>query len=135
MFEAASEHGGSFDTAQIPTHLKQHVSDLLIAGNAGAAQRRASEMSKRLNISVDSVMVEFGMDITLVHNYVMENHAGDADHVVYFYDKDAIKRTVLNPYEMVEDKSARYGKGSILFCEETLEVSNPNSVGMIIGAS
>ena len=135
MFRVASEHGGSFDTAQIPTHLKQSVSDLLIAGNGGAAQRRASEMSKRLNISVDSVMVEFGMDITLVHNYIMENHANDADHVIYFYDKDAVKRTVLNPYEMVEDKSARYGKGSILFCEETLEVSNPNSVGMIIGAS
>ena len=127
-----SENGGNIDTAMVPTGLKAGFSNLLIAGNGGAAQRRADEMSKRLNLSVDSVLTEFGFDVTIVHNYIQQGRQ-DGDKTVYLFDKSAIKRTVLQPYDFQEDMSARYGKGGIIFCEETLEVSAPNSLAMIMG--
>ena len=132
--QVANDHGGMFDTVQIPSRNKRTVSKLLIDGDGGAAQRRASEMSKRLNIMVESVLTEFN-DLTLVHNYIMQNYAADARNVLYFYASEDIKRTVLTPYDMEIDGRAFYGKGALLFCEETLEVRATNNLGMIIGIS
>ena len=118
----------------IPTGMKTRVSDLLIAGNGGAAERRASEMAKKLNIAVDQVMTEFGFDITLMHNYIMQLYAGPGTaETIYLYDSGALKRSVLQEYDFDPDLRGRYGKAGIIFCEETLEVADPSSVAMISG--
>ena len=135
VFQVTSENGGTLDTMQIPTGLKTHVSNLLIAGNGGAAERRASEMASKLNLAVDTVMTEFGYTIDLVSNYIMQRFATDADSVVYAYNSSSIKRTVLQSYDMEQDGTARYGKGAIVFCEETMEVADPSNVAMIVGAT
>ena len=135
VFQVVSENGGDLNMAMIPTGLKQAVSDLLIAGNGGAAERRASEMAKRLNIMVDSVLVEFGFDITLHHNYIMQNFANDATSSLYLFDIGKLYRTILEPYTMEMDRQARKGKASLLFCEETLEARDPSSIAVITNAS
>ncbi len=128
----AHDNGGMFNTVQIPTGMKRAVTKLLIDGDGGAAQRRADAMSKRLNIMVDSVLTEYN-DLALVNNYIMQGFAGDASSAMFFYDSSMINRTVLQPYDMEVDGTARYGKGALLFCEETVEVRAPNSLGIIFG--
>lgn len=136
-FRAVSENGGNINTAQIPTGLKQHVTSLLIngTGTGAAAQRRASEMADKLNLAIDTVVTEFGFTLDLVSNYIMQRFANDANSVIFMYDSGALKRSVLSPFEMVEDKAARYGKGAIVTCDETLEVGDPASVAMIVNAA
>ena len=134
-FQEISENGGMVNTAQVPTGLKVHVSNLLINGASGAAQRRADEMASKLNLAVDTVMTEFGYTIDIVSNYIMANHAQDASSVIFMYDSSALKRSVLAPFEMKEDLSARYGKGAIIVCDETLEVRDPASVAMVVNAT
>ena len=133
IFQVVSENGGDLNTAMIPTGLKTAVTKLLIDGNGGAAQRRADEMSRRVNIAVDAVMAEFVGEVSLVHNYIMQSFAGDASNSIYLYDNSKIKRTVLQSYDMEVDQTARYGKGAIVFCEETIEVADPSSLAMVIG--
>ena len=135
VFQVVSENGGMLDTMQIPTGLKTHITDLLIAGNGGAAQRRADEMASMLNLAVDTVMTEFGYTIDLVSNYIMQRFTDDASSVLFMYDSSSLKRTVLQSYDMEQDGTARYGKGAIVFCEETLEVSDPSNVAMIFDAT
>ena len=135
VFQVTSENGGMLDTMQIPTGLKTAITDLLIAGNGGAAQRRADEMASKLNLAVDTVMTEFGYTIDLVSNYIMQRFAGDSASALFAYDSSSIKRTVLQSYDLEQDGTARYGKGAIVFCEETLEVSDPSNVAYIFGAS
>ncbi len=134
-FQTVSENGGNINMAMVPTGLKAAVSDLLIAGNGGAAQRRASEMAKRLNLAVDSVLTEFGYDITIAHNYIMQNQSADASSSVYLYNTDSINRTVMQPYTLEMDQTARFGKAGILFCAETLEVQAPNELALIFGVT
>ena len=135
IFEQVSQNGGMINTAQIPTGLKTRVSDLLIGGQAGAAERRASEMASKLNLAVDTVLTEFGFTVDLVANYIMQRFAADASSVVYFYDSSKIKRSILQPFDMDEDLQGRYGKGAVVFCEETMEVADPSSVAFIGNAS
>lgn len=132
VLQAGSETGAMYDTIQVPTGLKRAVSDLLIAGQGGAAERRASELSKRVNLAVDSVLTEFGYDLSIVHNYIMQ--LGGAANNVVIYNKDSIKRTVMQPFTMEMDGVARFGKAGIIFCAETVEVENPKDVAVIIGA-
>ena len=135
VFQVTSENGGMLNTAQIPTGLKTKVTSLLISGVGGAAQRRADEMAAKLNLAVDTVMTEFGYTIDLVSNYIMQRHADDASSMIMFYDSSMMKRSVLQSYDMEEDKSARYGKGGIVFCEESLEVKDPSSLAILVDAS
>lgn len=127
-FEALSENGGMIDTIQVPTRLKTGVSRILIAGNGGAAQRRADEMSAKINLGVDTIVTDFGFTVDVVPNYIMQRFAGDANSTIIGYASESLKRTILQPYDMEEDRRARYGKGSILFCEETLEVKDPTNL-------
>ena len=124
-------NGGKPNMAMVPPAYKAQFSNLLIAGNGGAAERRATEMSKRLNIAVDSVLTEFGFDIHIAPNYVM-NDSG-ADNTVLVYDTSAIKKAIMTPVTIRDDQQGRYGKAAIMFEECTLEVRNPNSIGVAIG--
>ena len=133
LMKTMFDNGGKPTAAQVPSGLKTRVSELLIAGNGGAAQRRASEMSKKVNLAVDAVMTDFGFDISIIPNYIMENHAEDASAAVYFYDPAMVKIANMTDTTVEEDGTARYGKGAIMFCEKSIEYRNPNSQGMIIG--
>ena len=105
----------------------------MIAGNGGAAQRRASELSKRVNLAVDSVLTEFGYDLSIVHNYIMQK--GGATNNVVIYNTESVQRTVMQPFTMEMDQTARFGKAGIIFCAETLTVMNPKDIAVIIGAT
>lgn len=129
--QVGSETGSMFNIAMVPTGLKKAVSDLLIAGNGGAAQRRASELSKRVNLAVDSVLTEFGYDLSIVHNYIMQR--GGASSNVVIFNSDSVERTVMQPYTMEMDGVARFGKAGIIFCAETLTVKNPVDVAVMMG--
>ena len=133
VLQVGSETGAMYNAVQVPAGLKRSVSQLLIAGNGGAAERRASEMSKRVNLAVDSVLTEFGYDLSIIHNYIMQR--GGAANNVVVYNTDSIERTVMQPYTMEMDGTARFGKGGIIFCAETLTVKNPKDVAVIIGAA
>ena len=124
--------GGKPTMAQIPSGLKTSVSAALIDGGSGSAQRRADEMAKKLNLAVMGVMTDFGFDIALVPNYIMHSHSG-ATNTILFYNPKDIKRSILTPLATEEDRQARYGRAAIMYCEETLEVMNPHSVGFIAG--
>ena len=127
--------GGKPTMAQIPSGLKTSVSSALIdGGNDGAASRRADEMAKKLNLAVMGVMTDFGFDIALVPNYIMHSHSGGVNTILVYNPKD-VKRSVLTPMATEEDRVARYGRAAIMYCEETLEVMNPHSVGVIVGVS
>lgn len=126
--------GGKPTMAQIPSGLKSSVSSALIDGGSGSAQRRADEMAKKLNLAVMGVMTDFGFDISLVPNYIMHSHSGAANAILV-YDPKMVKRSVLTPMATEEDRVARYGRAAIMYCEETLEVMNPHSVGVIAGVT
>lgn len=129
-----SLNNGSLTHFQVPTSLKQTVSNLLIAGNGGAAERRADAMADKVNIAVDMVTMEFGFRVAIYPNYIMQAHTGGGSRQsILGYDPAALKRSVLTPMTTEEDGTARYGKGYIMYCDESLEVSNPNSVGVIAG--
>lgn len=132
------DNGGMLKRAQVPTSLKADVSDAFIAGNAGAAQRRADSMATKVTTYVDVIMLEFGMSVALMPNYIMQNYNNAASignsgvpNTVFLYDPSMIKRSVLTPLTSEEDGTARYGKGYIMFCEETLEIMNPNSLAAV----
>ena len=125
--------GGKPSVAQIPSGLKTSVSAALISGSDGAAQRRADEMAKKLNIAVMGVMTDFGFDISLVPNYIMNMSAVGSNKSILVYDPKMVKRAILTPMATEEDRVARYGRAAIMYCEETLEVMNPHAVGAIVG--
>ena len=121
LLQTMYTNGGKPNMAMVPPHLKAQFSKLLIAGNGGAAERRATEMSKRLNIAVDSVLTEFGFDIHITPNYVMGpggNTApigSGAGNTVLVYDTSAVKKAVMTPVTIRDDQQARYGKAAIMF--------------------
>ena len=136
------DNGGMLKTAQIPTSRKSTVSNLFIAGNGGAAQRRADNMASKVATYVDMIMIEFGFQVSLYPNYVMENYNSatattgvGVPNMMFIYDPSMIKRSVLTGLTTEEDGTARYGKGYIMYCEETLEIMNPNSLSAVVGFS
>ena len=134
-FEVAFNNGGMIKAAQVPTRMKAAVSNALIGGNGGAAERRASEMAKRVNLAVDSVVTEFGFDVSIMPNYIMDQHASDANSSIVWYNPDTINVAKLQDYSIEVDGTARYGKGSIIFCDKTLEVEKPNDIIATIGVA
>ena len=120
---------------QVPTMLRVGVSAAFVDGTGNvAAQRRIDEMAKKLNISIMGVVTDFGYDIGFTTNYIMDQYSGAANALVV-YEPGKLKRSVLTPMFTEEDKVARYGRAAIMGCEETLEVQNPKSVGVIVGVS
>ena len=89
-------------------------------------------MAKKLNLSVMGVMTDFGFDLALIPNYIMHSYSG-APNAIVVYDPAMVKRSILTPLATEEDRQARYGRAAIMYCEETVEVMNPRSVGVIVG--
>ena len=129
--------GGKPNVAFIPVGVRTAVSSLFADGSSGSAERRIDAMMKKLNISIMGVMTDFGVDIALVHDYIMDGPAGGtgsgADNVILLADTSKVKRSLLTPVATEEDRVARYGRAAIMYCEETTEVMNPNGLGAITG--
>ena len=99
----------------------------------GAASiRRLESMEKKLNISIAAVMTDFGVDLGIVPNYVMDhaNSAGVSD-VMYIYDTAMVKKAVLRPMKVGKLDDRGDGKQALITEECTIEVMNPNAVGLI----
>ena len=125
--------GGKPSMMQVPTMLRTDVSAAFANGQGDVgAQRRIDEMAKKLNISIMGVVTDFGYDIGFTTNYVMDQYAGSANTLLV-YDPKMAKRSILTPMATEEDRVARYGRAAIMYCEETLEIMNPRSFGVIVG--
>ena len=130
--------GGKPNMAMIPVGIRSAVSALFFGGGSNPiSQRNIDAMASKLRISLMGVMTDFGVDLMFAHNDIMD-HSGTssgADETIVLYDTSKVKRSVLTPVMHEEDRQARYGRAGILYCEETLEVTNPNSVAVIVGVT
>ena len=131
--------GGKPNVAFIPVGIRTAVSALFADGSSGSAERRIDAMMKKLNISIMGVATDFGVDLALVHDYIMDgpgtSTGSGAGNVILLADTSKLKRSVLTPMATEEDRVARYGRAAIMYCEETLEVQNPNGLGAIVGVT
>lgn len=130
--------GGKPNVAFIPVGMRTAVSALFADGSSGSAERRIDAMMKKLNISIMGVSTDFGVDLALVHNYIMDGPSGStggagSGNTILLADTSKAKRSVLTPMMTEEDRIARYGRLALMVCEETLEIQNPNSFGAIVG--
>lgn len=99
----------------------------------GAASiRRLESMEKKLNISIAAVVADFGVDFAIVPNYVMDhaNSAGNNDPM-YMFDSSMVKTAMLRPLKVGKLDDRGDGKQALITEECTLQVMNPNAVGII----
>lgn len=117
------------------SHLrKPSFSALLSEGSTTSiSERRLNAMESKLNIAISGVMTDFGFDIALVPNYVMGQFGNGTANVAYAYDSSMLKSAVLRPLHTTKLDDAGDGKRGLILEECTLEVMNPNAVGMIFG--
>ena len=129
-------NGGKPNMLMTSARRRTAVSALFNADNTtGAASiRRLEAMEKKLNISIAAVMTDFGVELGIVPNYVMDkaNTAG-ANDVMYIYDTSMVKKAVLRPMKVGKLDDRGDGKQALITEECTIEVMNPNAVGMIGG--
>ena len=99
----------------------------------GAASiRRLESMEKKLNISIAAVVADFGVDFGIVPNYIMDiANPGAANQVMYMFDSSMVKSAMLRPLSVGKLDDRGDGKQALITEECTLEVMNPNSVGVI----
>lgn len=130
--------GGKPNMAVMPVGVRSAVSALFFGGGSNAiSQKNIDAMASKLRISIMGVVTDFGVDLGFAHNDIMD-HSGTssgADELILMYDTSKLKRSLLTPEMHEEDKQARYGRAGILYCEETLEVTNPNSIAVIAGVT
>ena len=94
--------------------------------------RRLDSMESKLNISIAAVITDFGVDLGIVPNYIMDhaNGPGNTD-IMYMFDSAALKTAMLRPLHTTKLDDAGDGKRGMIVEECTLQVMNPNSVGII----
>ena len=131
-------NGGKPNMLMTSARRRTAVSNLFASDTTtGAASiRRLEAMEKKLNISIAAVMTDFGVDLGIVPNYVMDkaNTAG-ANDVMYIYDTSMVKKATLRPMKVGKLDDRGDGKQALITEECTIEVMNPNAVGMIGGIS
>ena len=98
--------------------------------------RRLEAMEKKLNISIAAVMTDFGVDLGIVPNYVMDiANPAAASNVMYIYDTAMVKKATLRPMKVGKLDDRGDGKQALITEECTIEVMNPNAVGLIGGVA
>ncbi len=132
-FEVLSENGGDLNTLMTPTGLKPAVRKIYVS-NGAVAERRADNMTAKLNVSVDMIMTDFNQDVALVPNYMMTSFAGDASQCLYGFDSNKMMRGILQEYALREDGGAHRGIKAQMDCEETFIAKDPSSMLVIANA-
>ena len=127
-------NGGKPNVIMMSHLRKPSFSALLSEGSTTSiSERRLNAMESKLNIAISGVMTDFGFDIALVPNYVMGQFSNGTANVAYAYDSSMLKSAVLRPLHTTKLDDNGDGKRGLIVEECTLEVMNPNSVGMIFG--
>lgn len=95
--------------------------------------RRLESMEKKLNISISAVVTDFGVDLGIVPNYIMDiaNANTPAADYMYIFDSSMVKTAMLRPLTVGKLDDRGDGKQALITEECTLEVMNPNSIGVI----
>ena len=95
--------------------------------------RRLEAMEKKLNISIAGVVTDFGVDLGIVPNYIMDiaNANTPAADFMYIFDSSMVKMATLRPLKVGKLDDRGDGKQALITEECTLQVMNPNSVGVI----
>ena len=104
-------------------------SDTTTGPASNTSIRRLESMEKKLNISIAAVVTDFGVDLGIVPNYIMD--LASANSVMYMFDSSMVKSAMLRPLSVGKLDDRGDGKQALITEECTLEVMNPNSVGVI----
>lgn len=104
----------------------------LFSTSMQTSERRLSAMEKKLNLAITGVITDFGFDLGIVPNYMMD--LAGAGNIVYAYDTKMIKSAVLRPLMTTKLDDDGDGKRGLIVEECSLEVMNPRSVGIILNA-
>ena len=128
------ENGGKPNVLMTGTAGKVALSAAFTAGGGGgagvASQRNIDAMAKKLNIAITSVMTDFGFDLMLVPNYIMQSFS-NGSNVMLAVDTSMVKRAVLRPIFTNKLDDGGDGKRALIICEETLRVDNPQGIGAV----
>lgn len=105
--------------------------------------RRLSAMESKLNLAINGIITDFGFDLMIKANYIMDeftnpalsNPVAAADNLILCYDTSMLKSAVLRPLHTSKFDDNGDGKRGQIREECTLEVKNPNAVGAILRVS
>ena len=122
-------NGGRPNMVLAPSNLKVALSRLF-GSDSTTAERRLQSMEKRVSLAVTGVISDFGFDLMMAPSYIMQMHSG-ANAAILFYQTDKVKRAQLRPTKTIKLDRGGDGFRSIVLCEETLVVENPNAVGFL----
>ena len=122
-------NGGRPNMVLVPSNIKVALSNLF-GSDSTTAERRLKAMEKRVSLAVTGVISDFGFDLMLAPSYIMQMHSG-ASASMLVYQTDKVKRAQLRPTKTIKLDRGGDGFRSIVLCEETLVVENPNGVGVI----
>ena len=132
LMTAMYRNGGKPNMLMTSATNKTAVSALL-SSNSTTSERRVTSMEKKLNLAVTGVVTDFGFDMAIVPNYIMDVSGGT--NAIYAWDSSMVMKAVLRPLNVGKLDDSGDGKRAIITEECTLEVKNPNSVGVILNAS
>ena len=108
-------------------------SDSTTGPASGTSIRRLESMEKKLNISISAVVTDFGVDLGIVPNYIMDiaNANTPAADYMYIFDSSMVKTAMLRPLTVGKLDDRGDGKQALITEECSLEIMNPNSIGVI----
>ena len=133
LMTAMYRNGGKPNVLMCSATLKPVLSRLF-STSMTTAERRVEAMEKKLNLAITGVITDFGFDLAILPNYMMDITANGAVNVLYAYDSSKVKSAMLRPLMSTKLDDDGDGKRAIVVEECTLEVMNPNSVGVILNA-
>ena len=122
-------NGGKPNVLMCSATTKPTLSSLFSA-NSTTSERRLGAMEKKLNIAITGIITDFGFDLGIVPNYMMD--LAGAEGVIYAYDSSKVKSAMLRPLMSTKLDDDGDGKRAIVVEECTLQVMNPNSVGILL---
>ena len=104
----------------------------LFGTNMQTSERRLTAMEKKLNLAITGVITDFGFDLGIIPNYMMDLAGSVSD--VFAYDSSMVKTAMLRPLMSTKLDDDGDGKRALVVEECCLEVMNPFSVGVILQA-
>ncbi len=126
-------NGGKPNMLMTSARRRTAVSAVFNQDSTTTTIRRLDSMEKKLNISIAAVVTDFGVDLGIVANYIMDlaQSTAGANDVMYIYDSSMVKKATLRPLQVGKLDDSGDGKRALLTEECTLEIMNPNAVGLI----
>ena len=140
-FETAMERleldGANPNMAMMENSLRTAASALFTTSSAAGAERRMTAMERRLNISLDGVITDFGFDIALKHSHTFSQHSG-ATGLVYICNTDNNSTRTLHPATLMvepENDVSVDGRRARIIEECTAQFEAPQESCVILGVT